>query len=82
MQMYNTTKIYGSASLQTSVAGEEILNTILYDFELINDQSCHISINGGPYIYLRALQGIQMPVMKSIKIQEDSITFNWIGGAM
>jgi hypothetical protein len=71
----------GSANLQTSVAGQEILpeGMRLFDFKLTNDQICHVSINGGDYIYLRANQGISTTLTYSVKIQEAGITFNWIG---
>ena len=77
---YRGTIIKGSSELQTSVAEEDILNgTKFVNFELINDQTCTISINNGEYIYIRANQGISIPVCNSCKIKENNITFNWIG---
>ena len=81
--MRNSEKFIGSAALETSVAAQEIIPTIqygvIYDFEMLNDQACHISVNGGSYIYLRAEQGIQLDMVTSLKIQENNITFNWVG---
>lgn len=76
-----STIILGSSDLETSVAEEEIVPSSkrLVNFQLINDQNCHISLNGGGYIFVRANQGINIPVVYSCKIQEDNITYNWIG---
>jgi hypothetical protein len=78
---YKGTSILGSSALQTSVANQEIIpaNKSLVNFELVNDQICTISINGGTAIYIRANQGILIDVIKSCKIVEAGITFNWIG---
>jgi len=78
---YYGTVIKGSTSLLTSVANAEIIpdGFSFVDFELFNDQICHISINGGDYIYIRASQGIKIDSSSSIKIQEAGITFTWIG---
>jgi len=76
------TRMVGSNSILTSVADAEILpNTAqrLTDFELMNDQACTISINGGAFIHLRALQGIAFDFVQSARIHENGITFNWIG---
>lgn len=77
--------IIGSAALQTSVAGQEIVPAGyrgLINFQLMNDQICTVSINGESPIYLRAGQGIKTKpedvLVKSVKIQENGITFNWI----
>jgi len=85
-------KVYGSAALQTSVAEAEIVPTIsgwensglaFKTFELLNKEICHISINGSGDIYLAAGQGVKFSfgdgTVKSVKITEDNITFNWIG---
>jgi hypothetical protein len=78
---YKGTNIQGSADLQTSVAEEEIIPTgIKYvNFEMLNDSACHVSINGSEYIYIRANQGIAIDFISSLKIEENSISFNWIG---
>jgi hypothetical protein len=78
---YRGTNIQGSADLQTSTAATEILPTGVkfVNFEMYNDAICHVSINGSDYIYLRANQGIQIDLINSFKIEEDGITFNWIG---
>jgi len=84
--MDNSENYIGSANLQTSTAGAEIIPATefgtLKDFEFLNDQACHISINGRSYIYIRALQGVRLDSVSSFKIQEDAITFNWIGEAL
>jgi hypothetical protein len=73
----------GSPNLQNSVAGQEILPKPVVNFELCNDQECHISINDEDYIYYRANQGVRSTlndfIIKSVKIQEDNKTFNWVG---
>jgi hypothetical protein len=73
--------VLGSSALQTSVADEEIIPTgkTIINFELVNDQICTIKINGGAAIYVRANQGINIPIVKSCKIVEDNKTFSWIG---
>ena len=78
---YYGSVLKGSANLQTSVAEQEIIATDdrFTDFSLLNNQDCHISINGGDYIFVRANQGLELYVVNSIKIQEAAITFNWIG---
>lgn len=83
----------GSESLQTSVANQEILppspSNWTYDrrfksISLFNDQACRIIINNEKPIYLREGQGFNADwsstPITSIKIVEDGITFNWIGG--
>ena len=45
----------------------------------MNDQVCTISINGATAVYVRANQGMEIPVVTSCKIVENNITFNWIG---
>ncbi len=48
---------------------------------MINE--CHVSINGGAPIYLRAGQGFQMDAhdspITSFKISESGITYNFLG---
>ena len=77
--------IIGSEDLQVSVAGQEILPKSVVNFELLNNQNCHISINNNSYVYLRGNQGVQTTmddfIVYSVKIQEDGIVFNWIGTA-
>lgn len=75
----NGTVVRGSSDIQTSSAETEILDRKYIGFELYNDQACHISINGGDYIYVRISQGISVDIAWSIKIKEADITFNWIG---
>jgi len=77
---YYGTQIHGSSELQTSISNEEIIpsGSRYTDFSLYNDQDCHISINGGNYIFLRASQGLELYVVSSLKIQEDNINFNWL----
>jgi hypothetical protein len=76
---YLGTVVCGSADLQTSTAGAEILDSKYINFDLYNDADCHIKVNGGSYIFIRALQGISVEVANSIKIQESGKKFNWIG---
>lgn len=73
--------VLGSSALQTSVANAEIIPTgkTIINFKLMNDQVCTISINGQTAVYVRANQGIEIPVVTSCKIVENGITFNWIG---
>lgn len=78
---YYGTVVKGSSELETSIAEQEILpNGLRFaNFEITNDQICTISINGGDYIYLRANQGLSIPVCNSCKIKENDITYNWTG---
>jgi hypothetical protein len=82
----------GSNNLQTSIGNTEILPTPpsdwtepynFYKFSFKNDQDCHIIINSGNQIFLRANQGFEMneidETITSFKIVESGITFNWIG---
>ncbi|MFK3936673.1 hypothetical protein ACI2JA_04045 [Alkalihalobacillus sp. NPDC078783] len=83
----------GSESLQTSVANQEILppspsnwtyRRRFNKLSLMNDQDCTLVINNQKGIFLREGQGFNVeqsdtPV-SSLKIVEDGITFNWIGG--
>lgn len=85
-------KVIGSSAVETSVAGVEILPdaTItegwsrgykLREFSLNNIQACTVSINDGDAIYLTAGQGINLNsiTVTSVKIMENSITYNWMG---
>ena len=63
--------------LQTSTAGAEILDQSYVNFQLYNDGDCHIKVNGGAYIFIRALQSYHY-YANDVKI-EDGKTFNWIG---
>lgn len=76
---YLGTVVCGSADLQTSTAGAEILDGKYVNFQLYNDGDCHIKVNDGAYIFIRALQGIAVDYANSIKIEESGKTFNWIG---
>jgi hypothetical protein len=75
----------GSEEVLTSVAEREILpeGYSFLTFSLLNDQNCHISINGLTYVYYRANQGININaglfIVNSVKILENGITFNWAG---
>lgn len=82
----------GSADLQTSTANQEIIPTSPADwtigyqfskFSFVNDQDCHVKINGGDSIFVRANQGIEhdneKDPIKSFVIVESAITFNWVG---
>lgn len=76
---YSGTVIKGSPSLQTSVANAEIVSASIRNFAFMNDQACTVIINGGDNIYLRAEQGLFIPVCNSFKITTNGITFNWVG---
>ena len=79
---YRGGRVVGSPALQTSVAGEEIVPSTtktVINFELLNDQNCTISLNGQDAIFVRASQGIKIPIVNSCKIIEADITFNWTG---
>jgi len=75
----------GSSDLQTSTSNMEIIpiNTDAYKFSFVNDQICHVKINGKNPIYLRALQGFESDEtdkeIRSFIIVEVNITFNFIG---
>lgn len=82
-----------SPSIQTSVAGAEILpstpvGTIpinYYKLSLINDQNCSLIINNDPVAkFIRAGQGFEINEMDapifSLKIVEAGITYNWFAG--
>jgi hypothetical protein len=49
----------------------------------MNDQECHVTINGTDTIYLRAGQGFNTDrpnkAISSFVIQEQGVSFNWIG---
>jgi len=84
--------IIGSTQKQTSVANAEIIPSppqtwvnVTYsfkEFELLNDQDCTLIVDGGNEIFLRANQGFKYfsehKPIKSVKIKEAGITFNWI----
>jgi hypothetical protein len=80
----------GSSDLQTSTANMEVVPnapvgwTIGYNltnFSFYNDQACHVKINGGNQIYLRAGQGLDTSdankPITSFVIVESGITFNY-----
>jgi hypothetical protein len=69
----------GSADLQTSTADAEILSVPVLNFKIMNTAICTISINGGAFIYIRALQGYSCDYAKSVRIHESAIAFNWSG---
>jgi hypothetical protein len=82
----------GSSSLQTSTANQEVIPSppagwtfgyFCYKFSFMNDQDCHVKINGGDQIFLRAGQGWQMDQndkpISSFIIVDSTITFNWFG---
>lgn len=84
----------GSDNLQTSIANQEIIpnapegwtiNYSFYKFQFLNDQNCHIIINGEDPIFIRANQGFAMnnidkdSKITSFQVVENNITFNWFG---
>lgn len=82
----------GSPDLQTSTANQEIIPTPpvgwttgynIYKFSFVNDQACHVKVNGNSQIFLRAGQGFNMDqndrLINSFVIVESGITLNWIG---
>ena len=85
--------IIGSAALQISVAGAEIVpsppitwvnvNYSFDKFEFVNDQICTVIVNGSDPIYLRANQGFKTEKgdmdITSFKVVEGAITYNWLG---
>lgn len=78
---YAGTKFVGAPSLQTSVAGAEILTDglRLYNLTFIADQPCTIKINGeADAIYVRASQTVQIQICVSLIVVEGGITYNWI----
>lgn len=75
-------KMVGSDSQLTSVAEEEILSSSVVNIDLLNVQACHISINGGDYVYIPAGIGIRTNmydyIVNSVKIQESGVSFTWV----
>lgn len=82
----------GSPKLEKSTSNQEVIPSppptwtmkySFYKFSFSNDQECHVSINGGNPIYLRAGQGFQMDAhdspITSFKISESGITYNFLG---
>jgi len=71
----------GSANLQISMAGVEILtgNPRVLNFSIIADNDYHITINGGTPIFIRGSQILLVPVVNSVSIVEAGITYNWNG---
>lgn len=79
---YSGELVEGSASLLTSVANIEIITVgnIYVNFVFQADQICHVFINGSINpIYLRAGQIVNLDRVSSLKVQEASITYTWIG---
>lgn len=79
---YYGSMVLGSEDIEISVAGAEIIpegSGRVINFQLLNDDDCHININNSGYKFIRAGQGVAIPVVKSVKIQEAGIEFNWIG---
>ena len=89
--------ILGSSALQTSQANEEVVPlppvgwvNVTYKFckfSFINDQDCHVKINGDTnQIYLRAGQGFEINrsdkkdfLISSFIVVEAGITYNYVG---
>ncbi len=83
----------GSSDPTTSTSNQEVIPTKpenwsrgynLYRFSFQNDQDCHVKINGGDQIYLRANQGfnsseVDAPI-NSFVVVESGIVYNWLGG--
>ena len=86
--------IYGSADLTSSVAGQEIAPDIRtlygYTFQPIFSHltirvfaNCHISINGGDYMYIDVTTGglnIKDFDITSVRIMESGINFHYVIG--
>ena len=74
--------VHGSDNLETRQADTEVLpGKNLTDFKFANTTNCHIKINNGTYIYIGSNQGFASSdgIVYSLKIQEDSVGFNWSG---
>lgn len=83
----------GSDGVKTSKAEENIIpatpedwtyrNYSFYEFQIMNYEDCHISVNDGEYFFLKANRGIYTtvndPKVVSVKFKEGSITYEWIG---
>jgi hypothetical protein len=84
----------GSSDLQVSTVNMEVIpdavalrgwtqGYALYKFEFSNSSACHVKINGGSPIFLKAGQGFSMDEgdkeITSFVIVESNITFNWAG---
>jgi hypothetical protein len=82
----------GSSDLQTSTTNQEIVSSSpsgwtipfkLYKMSFLNNQDCHVKINGGDQIFLSAGQGFEMnendAPIQSFIIVESGITFNFMG---
>jgi hypothetical protein len=81
----------GSPDIMVSAANQEVVPTApvswtlpyqLYKFSFYNTEVCHVSINGGDWIYLKAGQGFNSELndanITSFKIQEAGIHYNFI----
>lgn len=84
------TEYFGSSSIQTSVANQELVptkpedHTVSYHFKKLsfdNTQECNVLVNE-KNIYLKAGQGFESgyddPLIYSFKIVQSGIEFNWI----
>lgn len=82
----------GCDDLKTSTANEEIIqrhrpssHTFIkvYKFSFANDANCHIKINGGDAIFLKAGQGFNMDEndakISTFEIVEAGIPYTYIG---
>lgn len=86
------TRFLGTSDLATSVANQEIVATpsgwtMPYQFRHFafqNDAECHVIINNGDAIYLRAQQGLTFDFVniESFKIVESGITYNIIAATL
>lgn len=79
----NSATLYGSSDLQTSTAGVEIIppNAVVANFNIAVQAECHIIVNEGTPVYMRANQitAMENGTVFSCKIVESGIPFNWIG---
>ena len=82
----------GTSKIETSTANQELIPekpygwTIGYKFKsfsFFNDQECHIIVNNGEPLFLRAGMGFNSTTdnqsITSFVIVEEGISYNWIG---
>jgi len=90
----NSSAYFGSPDIQTSTENQEIIQQhkpsewsikklTVSRFNFYNEQNCHIKINEGEPIFIRAGQGFEMDMydgeLISFIIVEENINYNYMG---
>ena len=74
----------GSAEIQISVSGQQILPPITdmpvcyFDFEFCAHLPCHVSVKNGPHVFIEAHQKLKLEAVELFTIQESGIPFHWL----